>query len=357
MSRERTPEFEAWVQRARDADILEEALARGAQLKRFGHEWVGPCPACGGVDRFAINPAKGLFNCRGAVGGDAIKMIEHIEGLGFLQAVREITGEGPPGSNRRRGKRTDPELRARIQRQQEHAAAERERRRKEHEANERENQKRAGQIWYAAKPIDGTPAEAYLLNRGIPRPPEGWPDVFRFNPSVNYPQHGKHPALICRVDNPRGVPNAIWRIYITNEGRKADLVKTKRGLGPAAGCAVRIGGIGPHLGIAEGVESALGAWFLTGRKFPVWAALSTSGLVGFNVPERVERLTIFPDGDRGIRKRGDQFEPSEPPGRAAARKLQERLHSQSIPCVIAAEPAAGLDYCDLWVDAQKESAA
>jgi len=351
----RSPEFEAWVQRAREADILEQALAHGAQLKRHGHEWTGPCPLCGGTDRFSINVTKQIFNCRGAVGGDIIKMVEHIEGLGFLQAVREITGEGVPGS-RRRGERLDPERRAQLDRQREHAAAERERRRQEQEANERDNQRLAGRIWYASLPIEGTPAERYLLNRGIPRPPEGWPDVFRFNPSVNYPQHGKHPALICRVDNPRGVPHAIWRIYITNEGRKADLIQTKRGLGPASGCAVRIGGTGPHIGIAEGVESALGAWFLTGRKFPVWAALSTSGLVGFNVPEGVERIVCFPDGDKGIRRKDGEYVPSEPPGRAAARKLRERLHSQSIPCVIASEPPAGADYLDLWVQSQRSAA-
>lgn len=352
----RTPAFDAWIQRAREADILEEALARGAVLKRHGHEWTGPCPICGGSDRFSVHVGKQIFNCRGAVGGDVIKMIEHIEGLGFLQAVREITGEGPPGSNRQRGERPDPERRARLDRQRESAAAERERRRQEQEANERENQKLAGRIWYASKPIDGTPAEAYLINRGIPRPLEGWPDCFRFNPEVNYPQHGRHPALICRVDNPRGVPNAIWRIYITKDGRKADLVQTKRGLGPASGCAVRIGGIGPHIGLAEGVESALGAWFLTGCKFPVWAALSTSGLVNFNVPEGVERITIFPDGDKPTRRKGSEVVPSEPPGRAAARKLQERLHSQSIPCVIASEPPAGADYLDLWVEAQRSAA-
>lgn len=350
----RTPEFEAWIQRAREADILEEALARGAQLKRFGHEWVGPCPACGGNDRFAINVAKGIFNCRGATAGDVINLVSHIEGLPFIQACEAINGEPPPGRASRQLTDADREA---IKRRRQHADAERARRRQEQEANERENQKLAGRIWYASAPIDGTPAEAYLLNRGIPRPSEGWPDVLRFNPAVNYPTKGKHPALICRVDNARGVPNAIWRIYVTPDGRKPDLPFTKKGLGPARGCAVRIGGMGSHLGIAEGVESALGAWFLTGRKFPVWAALSTSGVIGFNVPEKVERVTVFPDGDKPTRRKGNDVIPSEPPGRAAARRLQERLHSQSIPCVIASEPPAGADYADLWLAAQKENAA
>lgn len=354
MSRDRTPEFDAWIQRAREADILEEAMARGAVLKRFGHEWTGPCPVCGGKDRFSINPAKRIFNCRGATGGDVIRLVEHVEAIPFIQACEAINGEPPPGRASRQITDADREA---IRRRREQADAERARRRQEQEANERENQKLAGRIWYASAPIDGTPAEAYLLNRGIPRPSEGWPDVLRFNPEVNYPTMGRHPALICRVDNARGVPNAIWRIYVTPDGRKPDLPFTKKGLGPAGGCAVRIGGMGSHLGIAEGVESALGAWLLTGRKFPVWAALSTSGLINFNVPEGVARVTCFPDGDKPMRRKDGEHIPSEPPGRAAARKLQERLHQQSIPCAIASEPPGGADYLDLWVDAQKESAA
>lgn len=352
MGRDRTPEFDAWIQRAREADILEEALARGAVLKRHGHEWTGPCPACGGNDRFSVHPGKQIFNCRGAVGGDVIKMIEHIEGLGFLQAVREITGEGPPGSNRHRGERPDPERRAQLERQREHAAAERERRRQDQEANERENQKLAGRIWYASVPIGGTPAERYLLNRGIPRPPEGWPDVLRFHPEVSYPRHGRHPALICRVDNPRGVPSAIWRIYITNEGRKADLVQTKRGLGPASGCAVRIGGMGSKIAVCEGVETALGFWNLIGRAYPCWAALSSSGMAGFIAPEGVHEVVIVPDGDKPIRRKGAEHVPSIPAGRKAAQSLFERLTATGLRAVLAQEPPPGFDYADLWETAR-----
>lgn len=350
----RSPEFDAWIQRAREADILEEALARGAVLKRHSHEWTGPCPTCGGNDRFGLNITKQIFICRGAAAGDVIRMVEHIEGLPFLAAVESINGEPAPGRKRR--EISDDEI-ARIRASKERADAQREARLHEQEDSERRNRARAGDIWRASVPITGTLAEVYLNTRGIPTLPEGWPECFRFHPAIPYPDREKLPALICRVDNQRGVPKAIWRIYLAPDGRgKASVPKSKLGLGPAGGGAVRIGGIGPHLGLAEGVETALGAWMLTGRKFPIWAALSTSGIVGFNVPKGVGRLTLFPDGDRGIRKRGDQFEPSEPPGRAAARRLQERLHSQSIPCVIASEPPAGADYNDLWVASQRSAA-
>ena len=52
------------LERARAAAILAVA-ERHARLKRVGSEYVGPCPGCGGRDRFAVSPRKGLFNCRG----------------------------------------------------------------------------------------------------------------------------------------------------------------------------------------------------------------------------------------------------------------------------------------------------
>ena len=272
----------------------------------------------------------------------------------MMRAASTILGEPPPGREARPLSEAEQEQ---NRKRAAYRAAERAKQEQERESNERDNQNAAARIWSESKPIEGTPAESYLLRRGFARPSKGWPNCIRYNAAVNYPGHGKHPALICRVDNARGDATAIWRIYITVGGHKAALDNPKRGLGPASGGAVRIGGTGPHIGLAEGVESAMGAWSLIGFKFPVWAALSTSGLVGFSVPEGVQRVTIFPDGDLAMRRRGKLYEPSQPPGRAAALKLQARLHSQSIPCVIAAEPAAGLDYADLWVELQKESAS
>lgn len=347
----RTPQFEAWVQQARDADILEEALAHGAQLKRHGHEWTGPCPLCGGKDRFSINTAKAIFNCRGSVGGDVIRMVEHIEAQNFLGACESINRCPPPDGRSRQP--SEEELRQiKIRRDE----ANRDRRARQ-EMAERANRRAAGELWREARQIASTPAEVYLHHRGIPTPREGWPDCFRFHPALAYPQQGRMPALLCRADNVKGIPVAIWRIYLAPDGRgKARVPNAKLGLGSVAGAAVRIGGEGPHLGIAEGVETALGAWYLTGRVFPVWAGLSTSGVSGFQVPEGVSKITIFSDGDKPIRRKDGEYVPAEPPGRAAARKLQERLHSQSIPCVIASEPPAGADYLDLFVQSQRSAA-
>lgn len=221
------------------------------------------------------------------------------------------------------------------------------------------NKHRAGQIWRACRPIiDGTQAETYLLARGIPRPPEGWPECFRFHPALQYPQGAQCPALVCRVDRSDGNPCAIWRIYLSPDGKgKAVVPNPKLGLGPAAGGAVRIGGTGSQVGIAEGIESSLGAWFLIGRTFPVWAGLSTSGVSGFEPPAGVVRVIAFPDGDRPMRRQAGEYVPSEPAGRAAARKLKERIDARAgIDCVITAEPPAGKDHLDLWVASQRSAA-
>jgi len=50
---------------AHAVDILATAR-RFVNLKRGGsNEHVGPCPRCGGRDRFGVNTRKRVFNCRG----------------------------------------------------------------------------------------------------------------------------------------------------------------------------------------------------------------------------------------------------------------------------------------------------
>jgi hypothetical protein len=78
---------------AHDADIVAIARKCGAVLKKHGAEFVGPCVKCGGTDRFGVNPAKGIFVCRGSgAGGDAIALVQHVKGLDFGEALEFITG-------------------------------------------------------------------------------------------------------------------------------------------------------------------------------------------------------------------------------------------------------------------------
>jgi putative DNA primase/helicase len=48
---------------ARAVPVLKIAEDHDAKLKKSGRDHVGPCPACGGVDRFAVWPKENVWNC------------------------------------------------------------------------------------------------------------------------------------------------------------------------------------------------------------------------------------------------------------------------------------------------------
>src|SRR5262245_52681663 len=97
----RSAEWDDWVAQGRAVRIEDEIARRGFKLRRDGQEFVGPCPKCGGDDRFAINPRKGVFHCRGCGGkGDVIALTEFLDGCDFVHAVETLTGS-PPEAKRR----------------------------------------------------------------------------------------------------------------------------------------------------------------------------------------------------------------------------------------------------------------
>lgn len=343
-----------WKEKALQADILAEAVARGAKLKRAGREWTGPCPACGGTDRFSINIQKRIFNCRGSEGGDVIALVMHVDGVSFQQACEVLTGEPPPGGQAR-------PLSAAEQAERDERRATNERAQRQREAEQeryQDNTREAAQaIWDAAVPIKGTVAERYLLNRGLIEPLGGWPEALRFERYLKHPNGGRFQGLVARVDDVAGELTAVWRIYLTTDGYKADVENPKLGLGPAAGGAVRLGGTAARIGIAEGVETALGAMLMHGCRFPVWAGLSTAGVQNVEIPLGIERVVAFPDGDLPVKREKDALVTVQvPPGRRAAQELKNRLNNEGIPCALAAEPPGGMDYLDLWVRSRAEVA-
>src|SRR5918912_568461 len=72
-----------------------------------GGEYAGPCPFCGGRDRFRVQPLRGRWWCRGCSDGprwqDAIAYVRQREGVGFAEACQrlgaspsELGMAGPP---------------------------------------------------------------------------------------------------------------------------------------------------------------------------------------------------------------------------------------------------------------------
>lgn len=198
----------------------------------------------------------------------------------------------------------------------------------------------AADVWKGTVPLKGTLGEAYLLARGIP-PIAEWPwnpdETLRFHPALDFELDrsvGLYPAIVGKVVDAFGKSTSVWQIFLQrDQPQKADLEPSpKVGRGPSKGGAVRIGGIGSWIGIAEGIESALGAWALEDFRRPVWASLSTSGMSSFEPPLEVERIMIHPDGDKGVLSNGRIL---DPPGIHAARTLQSRMKAISIRCQIS----------------------
>jgi len=94
-----TAAWDAWVAKARTVRIEDECERRGIKLNGK-KECCGPCPKCGGEDRFAINAQKQVFNCRGCGAcGDTIALVQFLDGVDFTHACKTLTGEPPPNLN------------------------------------------------------------------------------------------------------------------------------------------------------------------------------------------------------------------------------------------------------------------
>ena len=93
-----------------------------------GPDKAGPCPLCGGTDRFAIHTGKNTFHCRRCPlkGGGAIDLVMQTEKISFIAACEMLTG-------RRVSEPVSAEEAARIhddaQRRERERSAEEERRR------------------------------------------------------------------------------------------------------------------------------------------------------------------------------------------------------------------------------------
>jgi len=316
--------------RLRDAKaipILEIAARLGIEgLRRTGREHVGPCPVCGGKDRFSINDASGVFNCRiCARGGDQVALVEHVLGVDFKSAIDWIDG----------GAVSVADAAAQERRRRKWAEAEKKKERAAQAYRDRATDQ-ARAMFRAAVDGRGTLAETYLAARGIRL--ETWPPSLRFIAAHKmYGRAGDRfavihegPAMIAAVQNPFGRITAVHQTWLDPDrpGQKArirdragDPVPAKKVRGSKKGGAIRftrVGGTGVMV-MGEGIETTLsvmvsGAWpgacFWAGvdldnmgGKMIRLSGLKWSGLPdlgdtrAFVPPEEIRKLVYLQDGD------------------------------------------------------------
>lgn len=285
--------------------ILEVASRLGiGGLVRQGAERVGPCPVCGGRDRFGINPARGLWTCRVCdKGGDGLALVQHALGCDFRGALDFLLGAAEV--------QRDPAEVARLKAQ----AAEKEAKRKQVEETLRARAIRdAREIWASAAPGAGTPAEAYLAGRGITF--ATWPPTLRYIAAHPYMkaagrglmrEHHRGPCMVAAVQSPEGRVTAVHQTWINaaRPGEKAVIqdqdgqpMPAKLVRGSKKGGAIRLTAMDPagRLVMAEGIEttaSALVAGVWPGATF--WAGVDLGNMSGRMLRQEGVRYSGQPD--------------------------------------------------------------
>lgn len=251
--------------------ILEVALRLGVKFKSGGGvERCGPCPACGGDDRFSVNTAKGVFNCRGCgVGGDTIALARHVAGISYAEALAFVGDE--------RAYAPAPRNRAGACWQAPSAGA-----------NERnpdpEKIARALALWHEADDPRGTVAERYLNTRSLALDLAIAGYVLRWHP-------GAGAMLALFRDALTAEPRALSRTFLSPDARKIG----RKFLGPVGGAAIRLDEPTNELTVCEGIETAMTARAL--GYGPTWAIGSAGAVAALPIIPGVTRLRICVERD------------------------------------------------------------
>lgn len=280
----------------------------------------GPCPICGGKDRFRFDNkgGNGTWICNQCGAGTGVKLVEMYLGVDFKEAARVIEqhlGSAPVAT--RNGKQVESDSK-----QREELIA----------------------LWDRAKPIEELDAAGlYLASRvGAVE----FPTCLRFASDERYVDPGERPswhaAMIARVDpcdeaKADGERSALHRTYLSSNGAKADVSSPRKMMGTMPrGAAVRLMEHDDVLGIAEGIETAFSASTLFG--IPVWAALTAGLLQDWVPPASVKTVFVFADNDVSFA------------GQAAAFSLARRLKAGGISVFVEMPSTMGKDWNDVHQD-------
>ena len=301
-----------------------EILATGGVDARILQHRNGPCPLCGGTDRFQYTDkfGEGNYHCRQCGAGGGFKLLQAVTGVDFntvLRTVEHCLGglpaarpvPAPPGDRM---------------------------------------QKLVQRIWDQAQPVRaGDPVDRYLRARGLAL--AAYPTVLRHHPALGYYQkdgEGKtrklseHPAMLAMVQAPDGSGITLHRTYL-GDGEKLPAEDAKKVLSAGiSGAAIRLFEPTEALAICEGIETALAVHLATGQA--VWAGVSAGNLERLWLPDRVRRIAIYADNDAGKDYAGQYH------AYALARRLKrEEKATGSREVRVHVPRLAGQDWADVWL--------
>lgn len=400
------PALEGMVNEAR-AVTCEEWLTREGligsgkgSIRKNGHNLIGPCPSCGGDDRFGVNTSTDKWFCRaeGIGGNDAISMVILLKGKWptkgatygecFIEACEIITGR----------KRTDVMSEAEAE---ERAKALADKKAKQAEEGERRRQEAiasARKLWGRTVPA-GDHIARYLKARGLEIDVsrlvtvhqmdelEYWHDMAdpgskRADMQVIH----KGPAMVAVILDSAGKFSGVHRTWLDPNGKKGKAVIVKPGPEPEALDAKKVQGsmgdgairlVTPRdaagnisatrMVVGEGIETTLTPAVKEARADTAyWCAITMGHMAGragkdpdtgrrdesepdmedtkcFLVPEWVKELVLLGDGD------------SDPAKTKAAMTRAAKRAKRTRPGIIVriAWPGIRGDFNDLAMEEEK----
>ena len=288
------------IEKAHEADIVALAKRVGAKLTRvraLKWKWAGPCPNCGGDDRFALNTELGTFNCRGFGGGDTIAMVQHARGLDFVAAVEFITGEKQVNSATREASNKAPA--------------------KSPASDADKSDGRALWLWRQRQPIvEGTPPWVYLRQaRGylgpVPATLGYLPAKGAYPPSMiaayGLPTEPEPGVLAIADSSTRAVH--VTRLTPDGTAKAGGKNSSKITIGPPLGSPIVLAPPNDGLGLAitEGIEDGVSVYLGTG--LGVWAAGSAAYMPALAavVPVWMDCVTVVGDQDEDGMRYGSEL--------------------------------------------------
>lgn len=272
----------------------------------------GPCPLCGGNDRFRFDNQEGTgsYICGQCGAGRGIDLAMKFTGKDFPTVAREI--DTLIGNNR-----YEPDAVKPVMSEDECMAA----------------LKRVAGM--SVKLTPETPAHRYFVERGIDE--KVYPKSLRFVPSLKDGEGGTRPCIIATVQSVEGENVTLHRTFLRGDCMaKADMKKPRKMMPGSIpdGAAIRLSEYNyGALGIAEGIETAMAASRM--YDMPVWAAINATMLEKWIPPEGCDDVAIFGDND-------EKFG-----GHAAAYKLAHRLAVKGIAVTVHIPKTTGEDWNDV----------
>lgn len=278
----------------------------------------GPCPVCGGKDRFRFDDSLqgGNWICNQCGSGDGFELLMGVRDCTFKEAamaVDSVVGEADqaPAKPKRDPK---PALR---------------------------------RVGNGLERIQGRdPVSLYLKNRGISGI-AGY--ALRTHPALHYYENGRRqgtwPAMVARISNAQGKTESFHITYLTEDGQKAPVEAPRKVMSPVNsinGAAIQLAPVARHIALTEGIENALAV--MEGEGLPCWACVSANGIEAFQPPEGVEQLTIYSDNDAKFR------------GQVAAMTLAHRLSMEGYEVDVFILGQKGDDYLDCLNKARRLAA-